>query len=48
MEKEIMKAIVVRDIDLLRIIYLDARKGNVSLKADLFKMLGDYIKNNSL
>ena len=48
MEKEIMKALVVRDIELLRAIYFDANKGNVCLKADLFKMLGDFVKNNSL
>lgn len=48
MENEIMKALVVRDIELLRIIYFDANKGNICIKADLFKMLGEFIKNNSL
>ena len=48
MEKEIMKAIVVRDIDVLRIIYFDANKGNTYVKADLLKMVGTFIKNNSL
>ena len=48
MEKEIMKAVVVRDVDALRIIYFDASKGNVHVKADLLKMVGEFIKNNSL
>ena len=48
MEKEIMKAVVVRDIEMLRTIYFDAMKGNVHVKADLLKMVGAFIKNNSL
>lgn len=48
MEKEIIKAVVVRDIDMLRIIFMDASKGNVYVKADLLRMVGAFIKNNSL
>ena len=48
MEREIMKAIVTRDSDALRIIYRDAIKGNIYVKADLLKMVGAFIKNNSL
>ena len=48
MEKEIMKAVVVRDIESLRAIYFDARKGNAYIKPDLLEMLGAFIKNNSL
>lgn len=48
MEKEIMKAVVVRDIEALRAIYFDANKGNVRIGECLLKMIGDLIKNNSL
>ena len=48
MEKEIMKAIVTHDVDALRAIYADANKGNIYVKKDLLKMVGDFIKNNSL
>ena len=48
MEKEIMKAVVVSDVDALRIIYCDANKGNVYVKADLLRMISPFIKNNSL
>lgn len=48
MENEIMKAVVVRDMDMLRIIFMDANKGNVHVKADLLRMVGAFIKNNSL
>lgn len=48
MENEIMKAVVVRDIEMLRTIYFDAMKGNANVKADLLKMVGEFIKNNSL
>ena len=48
MDREIMKAIVTHDIDALRIMYRDALKGSACVKADLLKMVGDYIKNNSL
>ena len=48
MEREIMKAIVTHDIDALRVIYADANRGNACVKADLLKMVGTLIKNNSL
>ena len=48
MEREIMKAIVTHDLNALRVIYADANKGNVCVKADLLKMVGALIKNNSL
>ena len=43
-----MKAIVTRDTDALRVIYREADKGNAYVKADLLKMVGTLIKNNSL
>lgn len=48
MEREIMKAIATRDVDALRVFYFDARKGNAYIKPDLFRMIGVFIKNNSL
>ena len=48
MVKEIMKALVTRDLDALRTIYLDARKGNAYVADDLLEMVGAFIKNNSL
>lgn len=48
MEREIMKAIVTHDVDALRVFYFDARKGNIFIKPDLFRMIGAFIKNNSL
>lgn len=48
MEREIMKAIVTHDLDALRVIYSDAIRGNIYVKADLLKMVGVFIKNNSL
>ena len=44
MEREIMKALVVRDVDTLRTIFLQAKRGEVRLKPILFKMLSDYVK----
>lgn len=44
MEREIMKALVVRDVDALRTIFMQAKRGEVYLKPILFKMLGDYVK----
>lgn len=48
MEREIVKALVVRDIDVLRTIYFEATKGNAYVADDLLKMVGEFIKNNSL
>lgn len=44
MEKEIMKAIVTRDIDTLRVILFEVTKGNVKIKPDLLCMVGNFIK----
>lgn len=44
MEKEIMKALVVRDTELLRAIFADAKKGNVYIKPELMDMMAEYIK----
>lgn len=43
MEREIMKALVVRDVDMLRTIFMLARQGKVSVKPSLMDMLYDYI-----
>lgn len=43
MEREIMKAIVVHDIDMLRAIFIDARKGNVYVAPELLYMVGEHI-----
>ena len=48
MEKEIMKAVVTHDVEALRVIFAEASKGNVTVKADLLSMVGAFIKNNSL
>ena len=48
MEREIMKAIVTRDVDALRVFYFDASKGNICIKPDLLAMIEQFIKNNSL
>ncbi len=48
MEKEIMTAFATHDIDALRVIYFDANKGNVSVRAELLELTGEFIKNNSL
>lgn len=45
---EIMKALEANDLDTLRVIYLDARKGNAYVADDLLEMVGAFIKNNSL
>lgn len=44
MEREIMKAIVVHDIDMLRAIFIDATKGNVYVAPELLYMVGEHIK----
>lgn len=46
MEREIMKAIVVHDIDMLRAIFIDATKGNVYVAPELLYMVGEHIKRN--
>lgn len=44
MEREIMKAIVARDIDELRAIFIAANKGMLYVKPDLLCMVGNFIK----
>lgn len=48
MEREIMKAIVARDIDELRAIFIAANKGMLYMKPDLLYMVGNFIKKERI